>query len=149
MFLFLYFFKKKTNFSNNRDDNQILRWSAEGEFLSKITQFTPTTLSKNNSENDASLVFITTIQWSPLGTYKAQNTSDHFVIGATDGKIEPFLHKKMLVIFFLHFLGKYYFCNTTGKSEKSIEAHTGALLCLKWNYEGSALLTGKFYYKNS
>lgn len=27
--------------------------------------------------------------------------------------------------------------------EKSVEAHKGALLCLRWNHDGSALVTGK------
>jgi intraflagellar transport protein 80 len=39
-------------------------------------------------------------------------------------------------------IGKFYFCSKAGKIEKSVEAHTGAVLCLRWNYEGSALVTG-------
>jgi intraflagellar transport protein 80 len=30
--------------------------------------------------------------------------------------------------------------------EKAIEAHTGAVLCLRWNYEGSALVSGKIFF---
>lgn len=38
--------------------------------------------------------------------------------------------------------GKFYICTRAGKIEKAVEAHQGALLCLRWNYEGSALVTG-------
>ena len=39
-------------------------------------------------------------------------------------------------------IGKFYICSRGGRVEKIVEAHKGALLSLKWNYEGSALCTG-------
>ncbi|KAJ3288085.1 Intraflagellar transport protein 80 [Borealophlyctis nickersoniae] len=38
-------------------------------------------------------------------------------------------------------LGKFYLCSKGGRIEKAVEAHKGALLALRWNYEGSALVT--------
>ena len=42
-------------------------------------------------------------------------------------------------------------CSKNGRVEKMVEAHYGALLSMKWNYDGSALATGIFllYYKNN
>ena len=41
-------------------------------------------------------------------------------------------------------IGKLYICSKNGKIEKTVEAHEGALLCIQWNYEGSAILSCKF-----
>jgi len=35
--------------------------------------------------------------------------------------------------------------NKTGKIEKSVPAHKGALITLKWNNEGTSLATGKYF----
>jgi len=47
--------------------------------------------------------------------------------------------------------GNFYLCSKNGRVEKMVEAHYGALLSMKWNYDGSALATGIFllYYKNN
>jgi len=41
-------------------------------------------------------------------------------------------------------IGNFYLCSKNGRVEKIVEAHYGALLSMKWNYDGSALATG--YY---
>lgn len=38
--------------------------------------------------------------------------------------------------------GKFYICTKGGRIEKAAEGHKGALLSLRWNYEGTALATG-------
>lgn len=37
--------------------------------------------------------------------------------------------------------GKFYLISRAGRVEKSIEAHRGAVLCVRWSYDGSALIT--------
>lgn len=38
-------------------------------------------------------------------------------------------------------IGKFYLISRAGRVEKSIEAHRGAVLCVRWSYDGSALIT--------
>jgi len=44
-------------------------------------------------------------------------------------------------IIILWSVGKFYFISRAGRVEKSIEAHRGAVLCTRWSYDGSALIT--------
>lgn len=39
-------------------------------------------------------------------------------------------------------IGKFHLISKTGRVEKSVEAHCGAVLAGRWNYEGTALVTG-------
>ncbi len=39
--------------------------------------------------------------------------------------------------------GKFLLVARTGRVEKSVEAHRGAVLAGRWSYDGSALVTGK------
>lgn len=59
------------------------------------------------------------MKWFP--TSGKQKTADNCLVGCSDGK--------------------FHICLKSGKIEKTVEAHTGAILCLRWNYEGSALVT--------
>ena len=45
----------------------------------------------------------------------------------------------------MYAIGKFYICAKSGKVDKAVEAHTGAVLCLRWNYEGSALVSGMLF----
>lgn len=38
--------------------------------------------------------------------------------------------------------GKFLIMSKNGKIEKSVEAHKGACICVKWSHDGSMLLTG-------
>jgi intraflagellar transport protein 80 len=38
--------------------------------------------------------------------------------------------------------GKFCLISKNGKVEKSVEAHSGACICLNWSYDGSMLATG-------
>lgn len=95
-----------------RDDNKILKWSGDGDYLGEAFQF-----------HAAPNVYITELQWAPSAPGRGQQVSETMILGATDGK--------------------YYICSKNGKIEKAIEAHNGAVLCAQWNFEGSALCTGK------
>lgn len=39
-------------------------------------------------------------------------------------------------------LGKFYLISKTGRVEKAVEAHVGAVLSVRWSYDGASLLTG-------
>lgn len=39
-------------------------------------------------------------------------------------------------------VGKFYICSRNGRVEKVVEAHKGAVLSLRWNPDGTALVTG-------
>ncbi len=43
----------------------------------------------------------------------------------------------------MHSSGKVRFVNRAGRIDKTFEAHKGAVADLRWNTDGSALLTGK------
>lgn len=38
--------------------------------------------------------------------------------------------------------GRFFIMSKNGKIEKSVDAHKGACICLKWSYDGSMLVTG-------
>ena len=40
------------------------------------------------------------------------------------------------------FAGKFLLIARTGRIEKSVEAHRGAVLAGRWSYDGTALVTG-------
>eukprot|EP00994_Dinema_validum_P002678 NODE_159_length_2317_cov_91.151675_g113_i0.p1 GENE.NODE_159_length_2317_cov_91.151675_g113_i0~~NODE_159_length_2317_cov_91.151675_g113_i0.p1 ORF type:complete len:752 (-),score=174.38 NODE_159_length_2317_cov_91.151675_g113_i0:3-2258(-) len=64
----------------------------------------------------------TAIKWFP-NISNQKNSTDLFVVACSDGTfkiINP----------------------VTGRTEKSVEAHKGAVVCLAWNWDGTALVTG-------
>ncbi|NXC85112.1 IFT80 protein, partial [Cercotrichas coryphoeus] len=62
------------------------------------------------------------LHWFPRGTGgKKQSQAESFVLTSSDGKF--------------HLISKL------GRVEKSVEAHCGAVLAGRWNYEGTALVT--------
>ncbi|XP_067950088.1 intraflagellar transport protein 80 homolog isoform X1 [Watersipora subatra] len=67
-------------------------------------------------------VYPTDMHWLPkLSGSKKQAGSDVFALAATDGK--------------------FYLVSRAGRVEKSVEAHRGAVLSVRWSYDGSALIT--------
>ncbi|KAJ1497784.1 Intraflagellar transport protein 80, partial [Coelomomyces lativittatus] len=74
-----------------------------------------TSLFSSTLANDATPIYFTCINWFP-------GKSDFFAIGNSEGKI--------------------FFCGKSGRTEKVLEAHRNAVLCLAWNTDGSALLSG-------
>ncbi|KAJ3020204.1 Intraflagellar transport protein 80 [Thoreauomyces humboldtii] len=94
------------------DDRKIFRWSGDGDPLGPV----PTLLFDSpKSDVDA-----TEMHWVPVAPGKGQ-TAEVFALGGTDGK--------------------FYLCSKAGRVEKEVEAHKGAVLCLRWNNEASALVT--------
>ncbi|KAJ3393213.1 Intraflagellar transport protein 80 [Lobulomyces angularis] len=99
------------------DDQKILKWSSDGELLAP---FQTSLFDKSGDPNSPSL-FLTELHWFPATPGKSQTNSEIFVVGGSDGK--------------------FYLLARSGRVEKKVEAHKGAILALKWSYEGSALLT--------
>ncbi|KAK3271476.1 Intraflagellar transport protein 80 [Cymbomonas tetramitiformis] len=65
--------------------------------------------------------FFTDLHWYPVGSKREKTGSDVFVVSCTDGTFK--------------------IVNKNGRLEKSVEAHRGAVISLRWNYEGTALVT--------
>ena len=61
--------------------------------------------------------FATCFQWHQ----SQQGASDTFAVGMSDGS--------------------FILINKAGRVEKKVEAHTGAITSLRWNYEGTAIVT--------
>ena len=51
---------------------------------------------------------------------------------------------KLTCRYFSLLLGKFHLISKTGRIEKSVEAHRGAVLATKWSYDGNALVTGEY-----
>uniref|UniRef100_A0A3Q3BNH0 Intraflagellar transport 80 homolog (Chlamydomonas) n=1 Tax=Kryptolebias marmoratus TaxID=37003 RepID=A0A3Q3BNH0_KRYMA len=86
-------------------------------------------LKWNLLTNEASLVvrlpediYPTDLHWFPKTVGgKKQTQADIFVLGSTDGK--------------------FHLVSKMGRIEKSVDAHKGAVLAGRWNYDGTALIT--------
>eukprot|EP00741_Cyanophora_paradoxa_P010393 tig00020531_g10051.t1 len=63
--------------------------------------------------------YITDMHWFPASKAKQQSGSDVFVVSCTDGTIK--------------------LVSRTGRLEKSVEAHKGAAISVRWNLEGTAI----------
>ena len=63
----------------------------------------------------------TDVQWFPATQRSQSSTTDVFVAATTDGKMR--------------------LMSKSGRVEKIVEAHRGALTAIRWNYEGTALVT--------
>ncbi|XP_014664680.1 PREDICTED: intraflagellar transport protein 80 homolog [Priapulus caudatus] len=93
------------------DDHVILSWNNFTSEATKITQL----------PNE---VFPTDIHWFPRTTVMGKqqsSASDFFALTATDGRL--------------------YLVSRTGKIEKKVEAHRGAVLSARWNHDGTALVS--------
>ncbi|XP_076837224.1 intraflagellar transport protein 80 homolog isoform X2 [Brachyhypopomus gauderio] len=67
-------------------------------------------------------IYPTDLHWFPKAVSgKKQTMAEIFVLTSTDGK--------------------FHFVSKTGRIEKSVEAHRGAVLAGRWNYDGTALIT--------
>lgn len=66
--------------------------------------------------------------------------SDLFVLATSDGKTS--LHRNIFFSPSISSLGKFCFVNKNGRIEKSVEAHRGATICIRWSPDGSQFATG-------
>ncbi|KAJ3196529.1 Intraflagellar transport protein 80, partial [Entophlyctis luteolus] len=117
------------------DDQRVHRWNGDGEYVGSATCGIFDTSSQAQSGGSArqsaggsgaatiSPVFVTDMQWFPNTQAKGSQSgaAEMYAAGGTDGK--------------------FYLCSKAGRVEKIVEAHKGAVLALKWNYEGSALVS--------
>uniref|UniRef100_A0A2C9JF99 Uncharacterized protein n=1 Tax=Biomphalaria glabrata TaxID=6526 RepID=A0A2C9JF99_BIOGL len=94
------------------DDHLILKWN--------LTNNETSTLLELPKE-----CYPTSMHWFPKSAQAAgakKTGSDVFALTSTDGK--------------------FILISRTGRVEKSVEAHKGAVLCGRWSYDGTALVTG-------
>ena len=66
-------------------------------------------------------VYPTAMQWLPVTQAGKRVQSDQYAVASADGK--------------------FRLVSRTGRVEKTVEAHRGAVTDLRWSYDGSALLT--------
>ena len=70
-------------------------------------------------------LYPTDMHWFPktnMGNNKKIGSPDIFAMGSSDGK--------------------FFIMSKNGKIEKSVDAHKGACICVKWSYDGAMLVTG-------
>ncbi|KAI8852661.1 WD40-repeat-containing domain protein [Chytridium lagenaria] len=107
------------------DDRKLHKWTGDGEFIgavpAAIFDSPPPASKQANNVSTPSPSYVSDLQWLPTAPGKGQTVADLYAAGGTDGK--------------------FYLCSKGGRIEKIVEAHKGALLALKWNYEGSAIVT--------
>ncbi|KAI9344345.1 WD40-repeat-containing domain protein [Obelidium mucronatum] len=106
------------------DDQRMHRWNGDGDYIGQASCAIFDNVPSKHSNPGLNLppVYVTDIQWFPQAPGKGQNAaSEMYAAAGTDGK--------------------FYLCSKAGRVEKMVEAHKGAVLALKWNYEGSALVT--------
>ncbi|KAI8586701.1 WD40-repeat-containing domain protein [Geranomyces variabilis] len=100
------------------DDRKIYRWSGDGDFLGAV----PTPLFDAPPKPGATSPDATEMHWVPVAPGKGgQAGAEVFALGGTDGR--------------------FYLIAKSGRVEKEVDAHKGAVLCLRWNTEASALVT--------
>ncbi|KAI8620753.1 WD40-repeat-containing domain protein [Chytriomyces sp. MP71] len=107
------------------DDQRMQRWNGDGDYIGQASCaiFDGSNPKSSIAGNlNAPPVFITDIHWFPMAPGKGQNTvSEMYAAAGTDGKL--------------------YLCSKAGRIEKVVEGHKGAVLAVKWNYDGTALVT--------
>lgn len=123
------------------DDQKVLRWSTRGDFLG-VLPFELTSVFASEEANGPGLgtvvsvgekkkgnptngskapPYISHLDWFPSKT-KMSKTSELFVVSCTDGT--------------------FRMVSKNGRVEKTVkDAHIGAIVSAKWNFEGSAIAT--------
>uniref|UniRef100_A0A915EGG2 Intraflagellar transport protein 80 homolog n=1 Tax=Ditylenchus dipsaci TaxID=166011 RepID=A0A915EGG2_9BILA len=98
------------------DDHQILRWSVAS---GKATIINAQTIAKDKFFPTSMKI----AQKTAGGAASGNKTSLHdtFLVTSTDGKV--------------------HLINTSGKVEKTIDAHQGAALCARWSNDGSSFVS--------
>lgn len=109
------------------DDRKVYRWTSDGDLLGSTPMALfdspthPGTKQPTTSSEPASLLYLTDIHWFPVTSGKSSSVAELFAAGGTDGK--------------------FYLCTKGNKIDKVAEAHKGAVLAVRWNSDGSALVT--------
>jgi intraflagellar transport protein 80 len=103
------------------DDKVIWKWTADGESAGKVTSF----------DN----LFITNISWiPPVGKQVRKRILPL-------ASIPPLLHQAADLFAAACADGTFRFISRSGREEKKIQAHEGAVICISWSHDGAALLT--------
>ncbi|XP_065841132.1 intraflagellar transport protein 80 homolog [Oscarella lobularis] len=101
-------------------------WSSSDELFSAADDHLILKWSANSDDTTqitklSKEVFPTDLHWFPANAGGKRLASDLFVLASTDGKF--------------HLISK------SGRVEKSVEAHRGAVLMARWSHDGTALVT--------
>ncbi|NXD38409.1 IFT80 protein, partial [Copsychus sechellarum] len=119
--------KKPWNIMKHQDLVSCVGWTTADELYScsddhQIMKWNPVTSETTRVVKLPDEVYPLDLHWFPRGTGgKKQSQAESFVLTSSDGKF--------------HLISKL------GRVEKSVEAHCGAVLAGRWNYEGTALVT--------
>ncbi|KAJ6669441.1 hypothetical protein lerEdw1_008251 [Lerista edwardsae] len=112
------------------DDHQIMKWNLLSGETTQVVKL----------PDD---IYPIDLHWFPKNVGgKRQTQAESFVLTSSDAHLHRhsggarFLIKKRQI-----FIGKFHLISKTGRVEKSVEAHCGAVLAGRWNYEGTALVT--------
>ncbi|CAN8190385.1 unnamed protein product [Coccothraustes coccothraustes] len=111
----------------HRDLVSCVGWTSADELFScsddhQVLKWNPVTSETTRVLRLPDDVYPLDLHWFPRGTGgKKQSQAESFVLTSSDGKF--------------HLISKL------GRVEKSVEAHCGAVLAGRWNYEGTALVT--------
>ena len=92
-------------------------------------------------------MYCTDMQWVPSASRRQQQGSDVFAVACTDGEALIFLSAiqifncgRGLIALVLHRpAGSFRIIARNGRAERTVAAHTGAVVCLRWNAEGALL----------
>jgi len=114
----------KLNVDIHPEHNEIatsLAWSSDSQLLSCSDDKQIFRWSSDGERVGTALsvsVFVTSVSWFPSSN---KQISDNFVISCTDGT--------------------YRIMTKSGREEKKVIAHEGAVLRLKWSHDGAAIMT--------
>ncbi|KAK2090595.1 Intraflagellar transport protein 80 [Saguinus oedipus] len=119
------------------DDHQIVKWNL---LTSETTQIV-------KLPDD---IYPIDFHWFPksLGV-KKQTQAESFVLTSSDvshvGRLQRDLSCRLQMnlshVLITELISKFHLISKLGRVEKSVEAHCGAVLAGRWNYEGTALVT--------
>ncbi len=114
---------------NHKEPVNCVGWTTSDEFYSISDDHI---INRSNLINNETFkitelsneFYPTDMHWFPKSNQgnKKIGSPDIFAMGASDGK--------------------FFIMSKNGKIEKSVEAHKGACICVKWSYDGSMLVTG-------
>jgi len=113
------------------DDKILSRFSGEGELFQKLVLPLATFITDMAILPTTSASTTTRPTQGPSGASGSNGSNDVIALACSDGS--------------------YRFFTKTGREEKKVEAHSGATTVVKWNLDGTALLTAgenhqQYYY---
>uniref|UniRef100_A0A0G4GHL8 IFT80 second beta-propeller domain-containing protein n=1 Tax=Chromera velia CCMP2878 TaxID=1169474 RepID=A0A0G4GHL8_9ALVE len=99
------------------DDQSILKWNADGSLNGKVCDYSGSSESAKGGNT-----FCTSMQFLPAASGRGAAADSYLALACADGS--------------------FRLLNKSGKEEKRVDnAHTGAVICIRWNHDGSAIAT--------